>query len=144
MDQQTSALIVSDDENMMRRLQAVLQQQHVTTRCARNFKDAQDSIDSGSAAEIIFTGTSFPDGTWRDVLGIAQAANPPSAVVLVTRLDDIRVYLDAMSEGACDYIVPPFREADVSQIVRSAVFDLALHRRNAFMAGAAKADVLPA
>jgi ActR/RegA family two-component response regulator len=137
MEPQTSALIINEDRSMLQCLQAVLQQQNVQTRCALNFSDARALFASDVVSEIIFTGTSFSDGTWRDVLAMAQATDPPSAVVLVTRLDEIGTYLDAMAEGACDYIVPPFAEADVAHIVRSAVRDFALHRRGPFFAGAA-------
>lgn len=128
MEQQTWALVVNDDADMLWHLQDVLEQQRVQVQCARNVKEALAALASGATAEIIFTGSSFSDGTWRDVLTMAQAADPPSAVVLVTRVEDIRTYLDAMSEGACDYIVPPFSEADVGHIVRNALLDLTLHR----------------
>jgi ActR/RegA family two-component response regulator len=137
MEPQTSALIINEDRSMLQGLQAILQQQNVETRCALNFSDGRALFASDALSEIIFTGTSFSDGTWRDVLAMAQATDPPSAVVLVTRLDEIGMYLDAMAEGACDYIVPPFAEADVAHIVRSALRDLALHRRGPFFAGAA-------
>ena len=47
--------------------------------------------------------------------------------MITTRLADIRLYLDAMEEGAADYIVPPFAADDVAHVVRSAIQDLAPH-----------------
>ncbi len=69
---------------------------------------------------MVFTGTDFADGTWRDVLDLARASEPRAAVILTTRLEDMSLYLEAMDEDAFDYIVPPFVVSDVAALISSA------------------------
>ncbi|MGH9406392.1 MAG: response regulator [Terriglobia bacterium] len=116
-----SALAVNEDATLWQHLGAVLQRQSVATRYARTCGEARRLLASEQTPEIVFTGVNFSDGTWRDVMAMARSAGPPPAVILVTRLDEIQLYLEAMNEGACDYIVPPFAAADVAHIVASAL-----------------------
>jgi DNA-binding NtrC family response regulator len=125
MDQQVSALVVNEDASMLQQLQVVLEDQQVNTRCARTCREAEAALALGKVPDIIFVGTSFSDGTWRDVLSMAQQASSRTGVVVTTRSADIRLYLDAMEEGAADYIVPPFAASDVAHIVRSAIQNVA-------------------
>lgn len=125
MNQAPSALVVNEDANILQQLRGVLEGQQVVTRCVRTCQEAKAALSLEQLPDIIFAGTSFDDGTWRDVLNIARQVNPRMAVVITTRLADIRLYLDAMEEGAADYIVPPFAAYDVAHVVRSAIQDLA-------------------
>src|SRR5690349_7201099 len=125
MQQELSALVVNEDSSLLQQLRIVLESQKVTTRCARTCREAKDSLAVEGQPDIIFAGTSFADGTWRDMLSLARQLSPRSGVVITTRLADVRLYLDAMEEGAADYIVPPFVASDVAHVVRSAIQDLA-------------------
>src|SRR5262252_128054 len=72
MNRQVSALVVNSDAGMLRLLQAVLQDQRITTRCARTCEEARAAVSGGEAPVVIFAGTSFSDGTWQDVLVMAE------------------------------------------------------------------------
>ena len=120
-----SALVVNEDVNLLQQLRTVLESQRVTTRCARTCEEAKAVLSLESRPDIIFAGTSFADGTWRDMLDLAHQVSPHPGVVITTRLADIRLYLDAMEEGAADYIVPPFVASDVAHVVRSTIQSLA-------------------
>jgi hypothetical protein len=59
---------------------------------------------------VIFTGATFPDGSWKEVL--ALAADPSIAVVLTVDevgpyldAEDMKSYLDAMERGVFDFVV---------------------------------------
>ncbi len=128
MEPQLFAMLVSEEAVMLRRLEVALHQQGVRTSCARDRADARRILSSEQAPNLIFTAASFRDGTWRDVVAMAKRTEPPRPVILVTRLDEISLYLEAMNEGACDYIVPPFGAADVAHIIRSSVQDCVAER----------------
>lgn len=61
-----------------------------------------------------------PDGTWADILAVAERAAYPVKVVVVARFVDMRFYVQAMEAGAIDFMVPPFSAADLSHVVRCA------------------------
>ena len=107
MSRQVSALVVNEDVNLLQDLVAILECQEVATQCARSARKRKRRCRSkGSPDIIIFAGTSFADGTWRDVLNLAHKASPRIGVIVTTRLADVHFYLDAMEEGAADYVVP--------------------------------------
>lgn len=125
MDHTLSALVVNEDANLVLQLRAVLEAQNVATCCARSCQEAKAALSREAHPDIIFAGAIFTDGTWRDMLKLAHQVSPHAGVVITTRVADIRLYLDAMEEGAADYIVPPFAASDVAHVVRSTVEDLA-------------------
>jgi DNA-binding NtrC family response regulator len=133
MSEQLSALVVNEDASVLLELRAVLEDQEVVTRCARTCEEARAALSLEKIPTIVFTGTSFPDGNWRDVIKLAEQASPQIGVIVTTRSTDMRLYLDAMDEGAADYIVPPFVPRDVAHIIRSAIQDV---RRGCFGARA--------
>jgi DNA-binding NtrC family response regulator len=138
MNEQVSALVVNEDASVLLELRAILEDQAVTTRCARTCEEAQAALLLGEGPDIIFAGTSFPDGTWRDVVSMARRTCPRATVIVTTSLADIQLCLDTMEEGAADYIVPPFAACDVAHVIRSAIQDVARER---FQVGAAGASL---
>lgn len=124
MSQQVSALVVNEDASLLQELLAILEGQAVATQSARSCQEAKAALSLEELPDIIFAGTSFADGTWRDVLSMARQACPRAGVVVTTRLADMHLYLDAMEEGAADYIVPPFVPRDVAHVVRCAIQDV--------------------
>jgi DNA-binding NtrC family response regulator len=122
-----SALIVHEDENVMEYLRGVLQDRGVVTRCAHTCLEAKASLSRRTVPGVVFTGEDLTDGSWREVMTMARAANPPAEVVLALNQlgpfldsDGIKVYLDAMDQGAFDVIVFPLAAGEVARIVRSA------------------------
>jgi DNA-binding NtrC family response regulator len=120
MNTEILVLIVHDDPQILRQLKALLGQQRIPSRYATNCEEARRHLSADRVPDVVFTGTDFNDGTWRDVLALARASDPRPAVVLTTRLEDMSLYLDAMDEDAFDYMVPPFAARDVASIISSA------------------------
>ncbi|HUI42185.1 MAG TPA: hypothetical protein VL523_09460 [Terriglobia bacterium] len=147
MQQQLSALVVHNDQNVMEHLRGVLQVHGVVTRCAHTCLEVQAALSRRTAPDVVFTGENLPDGTWREVMSMARAVLPPAEVVLALDqegpfLDSegIRVYLDAMDLGAFDLIVFPLAASEVAQIVRS-VFLAVIARRSRTPSSARKLSV---
>jgi FixJ family two-component response regulator len=68
-----------------------------------------------------FSEVTLPDGTWRDVVKGALDALKPIAVIVVSRLVDVRLYVDTMAEGAFDFIVPPMPRNELTYILACAI-----------------------
>lgn len=71
------------------------------------------------APGLIFTDTDLSDGTWSDILRLADMRDVP--VIVVSRFVDLPLYLEVLESGAADYIVPPFRDADVLYVLEGAL-----------------------
>ena len=78
--------------------------------------------------ELVFTDTQLPDGTWSDVVRLAEGARAPVNVIVVSRLVDIPLYVRAIEQGAFDFITPPFESADLAYVIRCAAGNV-LRRR---------------
>jgi len=125
-----SALFVYQQPEPMRSLQAVLERQAVVAARARSCQEARQILNKKNPPHVIFTDTALPDGSWADVLRLAAQAPQFSNVIVVARLLDTRLYIEAIEAGAFDFLAPPFVAADLAHIVHCAV-DSALTRRSA-------------
>jgi len=70
---------------------------------------------------LVFTEALLPDGTWRDVVKVALQALKPVEVIVVSRLIDVRLYVETMADGAFDFIVPPITRDELAHVLACAV-----------------------
>jgi DNA-binding NtrC family response regulator len=131
MKSTATALIVCEDADMLCQLEKALADPLANTWSARTCREATELVAHRGIPELIFTQTEFPDGSWRNILNLAQTVFPTASVILVTRLEDIRLYLDAINEGVADYIIPPFEAFGLAHVIQSALDDLRSRRNGA-------------
>ena len=79
-------------------------------------------------APLVFTDTQLPDGTWADILALAEKAKLPVNVIVVARVVDTRFYVEAIETGAFDFLAPPFNATDLAYVVRSAMDNVVARR----------------
>jgi DNA-binding NtrC family response regulator len=70
---------------------------------------------------LVFTEALLPDGNWTDVVKLALEALKPVKVIVVSRLIDIRLYVETMTGGSFDFIVPPATSDELSHVLAGAV-----------------------
>jgi len=126
------ALLVHEYEYPLADLRPPLTRLGFRNQRARSCGEARYFLGSPRPPALVFTDTDLPDGNWTDTVAFARRARPPVSVIVVSRIVDVRLYLDAMEGGATEFIVPPFREADLDYVVRSAAMTAA--RRNSDVA----------
>ena len=114
------ALLVHYEEMPMTELKFVLDRLRIETSRARTCAEAEAALDGAEPPRLIFTDTVLTDGTWANVTALPGKGRPALSVIVVSREVDIPLYLDVES-GASDFIVPPFRDADVAQVVKGAL-----------------------
>ncbi len=121
MQARVRALLVHDEERPVSELKPLLELQGIETIQARSCAEAEAALASVEPPVLIFTDTVLPDGTWADVQNLAEHQAAP--VIVISRSVDLPFYLEVMERGASDYMVPPFREVDVTYVVRGALLD---------------------
>jgi DNA-binding NtrC family response regulator len=121
MLQTHTLLMVSSAGEVDLPLRRVLNEAGMHVRVAKSCAEAQQVLDSLSPPAIVFCDSSLPDGTWVDILTSGQAAQVP--VIVVSRLVDINLYINALEKGAADFIVPPFYGQDISHVLSCALHD---------------------
>ncbi len=80
--------------------------------------------------KLVLTDLRMPGADGMEVLRTAIQINPRIAVVLMTAYGTLDTALDAMKEGAYDYIVKPFVMQQLLLVVRNAYKVAALYEEN--------------
>jgi DNA-binding NtrC family response regulator len=130
MTQRITALLVHHNSETLTTLKSALERQGMHIILAESRAQAKCMLAGLDPVPLVFTDTQLPDGTWADVLAIAEKAARPVNVIVVARVVDTRFYVEAIETGAFDFLAPPFNATDLAYVVRSAV-DNVVARRSA-------------
>jgi len=143
MAEKTSAvLLLLNPSGPLQSLSQELESQSVRTRQATSCAEAARLLAAVNPPEVIFTETQLPDGNWADVVRLAQKASQPVNVIVVSRLVDIRLYVETLQNGAFDFIAPPFEPSELSHVLRCAVGNVTTRRNVLARAGGVRAPAL--
>ena len=119
--------MVSDGDKSLESLRFLLKSQGVDFWMSRSCADAARLLEQ-THPELIFTASQHADGTWRDVMMLAERATVATNVIVVGKCRDVRLYLLAMEYGAFDFIFPPFEPEHIGHVVRVAAEDVRSRR----------------
>ena len=128
MTERITALIVHQNSETLATLQGALERQGMNIIHAQSRAQAKRLLGGLNPAPLVFTDTQLPDGTWADVLALAQKAQLPVNVIVVARVVDTRFYVDVIETGAFDFLAPPFNAVDLAYVVRSAMNNVVARR----------------
>ncbi len=135
MKEEISVLLVHNQDEPLNSLRAALECQSIQSRHAQTCDELQRLLNGLSVPHLIFTDTTLPDGTWADVLNLAAEAVEPANVIVVSRIVDIKLYIETIERGAFDFVVPPFAAPDLDHVLRCAAWN-AISRRNSLVKAA--------
>jgi DNA-binding NtrC family response regulator len=130
MTERITALLVHHNSETLAILKGALERQGMHTIHAESRAQAKRMLGGLNPAPLVFTEAQLPDGTWADVLAVAEKATQPVNVIVVARVVDTRFYVEAIETGAFDFLAPPFVATDLAYVVRSAL-DNVVARRSA-------------
>ena len=136
MKEEISALLLHQPTEPQRVLKEALEGRSVKVNWLRNYEEALPLLKGSDPPHLVFTEASLPDGTWTDVVKLAIAALKPVKVIVVSRLIDMRLYVETMAGGAFDFIVPPMTSDELAHVLACAVDSVLNLRRTQAMAAA--------
>jgi len=121
MAQKIEVLLVYTDDEPVQSLSLALEKLHVATQRVHTCQQARNLLTAtDSPPEVVFTDTTLPDGSWRELLAIRREMEVPSKIVVVARTLDPGLYVDAMEHGAFDFMLAPFAKDDLAHVIRCA------------------------
>lgn len=91
--------------------------------------EVRKELSRHSAPDVIFTDA---EADWKAVLQLVQDSPNPTSVIVVSRLEDLGLYLTTLDHGAFDFITPPFGERQVAAVASQARVQTIEHRRRWF------------
>jgi DNA-binding NtrC family response regulator len=123
-------LIVDNDREMLAMLRRHLEFEGLAVAAATGGREALDAI-AGARYDVILTDLIMDDTGGLEVLAAAQARAPATRVLLMTAFGSLETAIEAMRQGAYDYLTKPFKLAEVTHAVRRALDDQRLREENA-------------
>ncbi len=130
MMERIKALLVHHNSETLATLKGALERQGMSIIHAESQAQARRMLGGLTPPPLVFTDTQLPDGTWADILALAEKTAQPVNVIVVARIVNTRFYVEAIEAGAFDFLAPPFNATDLAYVVRSAL-DNAVARRAA-------------
>ena len=121
-------LIVDDDRTLLSALKTVLDRENDVTVC----NDGSKAIDlcRNEKFDLIITDLMMPGASGLEVLTETRKIDPESLVVLITGFASLETAVQAIREGAYDYITKPFKLEEIKIIVNNAREKIRLIREN--------------
>ena len=121
MTEMSANILIVDDESSNRR---ILEQ--VLTRTGYHVATASDGSEAlkkteASRPELIILDYMMPDMSGMDVLRELRKRDDDTPVVMVTAYGTVERAVDAMQEGAYDFITRPFKPEHIALVVRKAL-----------------------
>ena len=114
----SSVLMVCGEQKIQLALGNILSEAGIHVRLVQSCAEARRALKVSSVPAALFTDMSLPDGTWADILDLAVAGERQVPVIVVSRVVDINLYINALEQGATDFIVPPFFYQDVLHVLK--------------------------
>jgi DNA-binding NtrC family response regulator len=130
----SSILIVDDETNMRRILSVLLAKEGHSVAEAAGAKEALRLVNSTSF-DVVFTDQKMADGDGLSVIAACREADQTLPVVLVTAFATVALAVEAMRQGAFDFISKPFVPEVVLAAARRAADHAALLRENMLLKG---------
>ncbi len=127
-----SVLIVDDEASVRDSLQRALSKAGYVSKTAASGNEAL-KLMAKTSVDIVVTDLIMPDGDGLEVLRHVKKNHPNTEVILLTGYGTIEKAVEAMKEGAYDFITKPFKKAVILSSVERAVEHQNLTQENKYL-----------
>jgi two-component system response regulator PilR (NtrC family) len=118
--EKNSILVVDDEKSMREFLDILLGQEGYFVTLAENGEVACNILDK-NRFDLVITDIRMKDVDGIGVLKKVKSVSPDTKVVLISAFATAQTAVDAMKEGAYDYIPKPFKVEEFKRIVSEAI-----------------------
>jgi DNA-binding NtrC family response regulator len=129
MTKKISILIVDDEESVRNSLYDWFIEDGYRVECAENAKKALSRLESDSF-DIILADIKMPGMDGLEMLRRIQLLKTDSIVIVMTAFATVDTAVQALKDGAFDYITKPFDPDDLSHLIRNASKQISLAEEN--------------
>ena len=112
-----SILVVDDDRSMREFLEILLTKEEYQVSLAENGEEAYQILEN-KEFDLVITDIRMKDVNGIEVLKRAKQISPETMVVMISAFATAETAVEAMKEGAYDYIPKPFKVREFKKIIR--------------------------
>lgn len=121
-------LIVDDEHGICEMLSFLMRREGFIPLTAHDGKSALEMMDS-EAPDAVLLDVRLPDINGMEILARSGEIDPNLPVVMITAYAEVQGAVQAMREGAHDYLSKPFDHHEVIRVVRRALSERRLKQR---------------
>ena len=129
MSENISILIVDDEESVRDSLHNWFIEDGFRVECAENAKEALSMLESQNF-NIILADIKMPGMDGLEMHRRIKALNKDSIVIVMTAFASVDTAVQALKDGAYDYVTKPFDPDDLSHLIRNAARQIDLKTEN--------------
>jgi response regulator RpfG family c-di-GMP phosphodiesterase len=119
VSKETSILIV-DDEEPIRRLLTTCLDPNYTCITAASAEEATTLLEAGTFS-LVLSDIRMPGASGLELCQLVRRMSPETVVIMVSGMTDISFAVEAMRQGAFDYITKPFDLQQIQMVVDRAL-----------------------
>ncbi len=129
MPKEISLLIVDDESSVRDSLANWFQEDGYRVSCAENAKTALQMLEE-EVFDIILTDIKMPGMDGLEMLKRIKSLKPDAIVIVMTAFATVDTAVQALKDGAFDYVTKPFDPDDLSHLIRNASLQVNLKDEN--------------
>ncbi len=129
MDNKISILIVDDEDSVRESLYSWFVEDGYKVECAQDAKTALNLLET-AMFDIILTDIKMPGMDGLEMMRRIKSSNADAIIIVMTAFATVDTAVQALKDGAFDYITKPFDPDDLSHLVRNASKQIALSKEN--------------
>jgi len=123
-------LVVDDESSLREMLQLLLKRHGYAVETADGQRRALELLRAREPFDVVVTDLSMPDGSGMGVLADARKVDESTQVIMITAYATTAQAVQAMREGAYDYIQKPFKNEELLAVVEKAAEKRAIIEQN--------------
>jgi DNA-binding NtrC family response regulator len=113
-------LVVDDEPSIVESLDKIFRREGLTVLVATNGSDGLELLRRHRVG-VLLSDLMMPGTTGMDLLRAAKTVAPETEVVLMTAYGTVETAVDAMKEGAYDFVTKPLKRAHVVRVIKNAL-----------------------
>ena len=127
-----SILIIEDDDALRTMLSRLFSQKGYEIAQVGAFKDGLNLLET-RIFDLILTDLRLDHGTGLDILQVCKKTHPETEVIIITAFASIQTAVEAIQQGAADYITKPFKNEELLFKVKRALDHIGLRNEVKFL-----------
>jgi len=113
-------LVVDDDRANLESIQRTFEREKIEVLTANDAREALDLLRQRRVG-VVLTDLMMPGMTGLELLRAVKTVSPETEVILMTAFGTVETAVEAMKEGAWDFVTKPFKRIQIVKAVRRAL-----------------------